>query len=864
MLRVFGRREALWVGLLVGGLTTVSLSVATIPTTIQNFFLAGTQPNMLLEPIADAQECMACHAYFDAEKEPGRLWAASMMGQSARDPIFHAALAIANQDAAFAGELCIRCHVPGGWLEGRSKDPTGGMLNATDMQGVSCNFCHRMVDPVFTPGSSPPVDHKILAQINPKPESPHSGNFIVDPVDRRRGPLDLGPEFTWHTWLKSPFHSKSAMCATCHDVSNPVFVRQPDGTYAMNTPGQPHPTGNKADMFPLERTFSEWSQSIFAQGPVDVGGRFGGNLPAVSSCQDCHMPHEQAKNCVMGDPRPSVPLHHFNGANTWVLKAIRNLYDDSETFLSAATVDASIARAREMLQKASDTELISFVNVMILARLLMPDDFGIVILAAIAIAVVEAVTATSYGAVLVRRLTVDRDFYDTVWTMNVLRGVIFGAIVVVTAELQADILGDPRIASILLVVALTIALDGFASVGLMRLEREMRFDRLTRFHVTSRIAVTVCTLTLAFALGNYWCLVLGNLAARVFTLPFTYWIAPHAPRFCLKHWRELLHFSKWMVVVNSCQMVEMQAANFALGRFVGTRALGMWGVSYQLAAVPVTELAVPIRQPIYAGYAQVQRDPALLRAHFLAGFGLLAAAIVPFSVGTALVAPQLERLVLGQAWQGAAVFIAICALYTLIECLAHFTGSIFYIKDAQDRLARVYVPLMAIRVACVVPAAIQFGAPGVGAAMIGTALLNCVVWHWRTALLMDIPRTATLMEARRPLFAAAAMSVVVIAIQSVWPTASGTLAVIWQLCVLAGVGAAVHIGTALLLWWQAGMPPGAERRLMVIAGTAWRSLRERLGRRRARPCASNRAMARCWPATAAGGRTCRRRWRCAG
>jgi len=351
------RREAAWLAVVGAGVGVAAVVANPINTTLLDFFLAGSQPGILVEEIATAEECMGCHSYVDPVQEPGRPWAASMMGQSARDPVFHAALAIANQDAAFAGDLCLRCHTPGGWIEEHSTPTNGSALQFKDFQGVSCNVCHRMVDPVYRPGISPLEDEGILASVGTLPPNPHSGNFVIDPYDRRRGPHDLGPFFPAHYWLQAPFQGTSNMCATCHDVSNPVYDRQPDGTYALGPLNTPHATGDKYQQFPMERTYSEWSRSEFAAGPVNVNGRFGGNLAAVSSCQDCHMPPTEGRSCGFGEFRPNLRQHHFNGGNTWVLRAVRELYPDSETFLNADTVDDSIARAEEMLRLASDMEL---------------------------------------------------------------------------------------------------------------------------------------------------------------------------------------------------------------------------------------------------------------------------------------------------------------------------------------------------------------------------------------------------------------------------------------------------------------------------------------------------------------------------
>lgn len=338
----------------------VTVALATqVPTTMNDYFGPGTQPHEFSDPIYEVSFCSGCHGNFNADTEPLRPWAASMMGQSARDPIFLAALAIANQDAAFAGDLCLRCHAPAGWLKGRSTPTDGSALDPNDLQGVTCHVCHRMVRPTYVKGQSPPDDPNILANLDHLPPAdPHSGQYIIDPRDRRRGPYEL-VDFFVHEWRASPFHNESEMCATCHDVSNPLFTRQPDDTYTLdpNSLDQPHGTHEKYDQFPAERTYSEWTLSDFAQGPVDVGGRFGGNLPAVSSCQDCHMPPTTGFGCFFGEERSDLGRHYFNGANTWVVQAVRNLYPDSETFLTDASVAASIARAEDMLRNASDLEL---------------------------------------------------------------------------------------------------------------------------------------------------------------------------------------------------------------------------------------------------------------------------------------------------------------------------------------------------------------------------------------------------------------------------------------------------------------------------------------------------------------------------
>jgi hypothetical protein len=114
--------------------------------------MPGSQPgSTTLDP---SSWCDNCHGDYDRAIEPAHNWRGSMMAQAARDPLFLAAMTAAEQDAIWltgtpnAGSLCIRCHSPGGWLAGRAEPVNGSALQGADFDGVSCDTCHRMVDPM--------------------------------------------------------------------------------------------------------------------------------------------------------------------------------------------------------------------------------------------------------------------------------------------------------------------------------------------------------------------------------------------------------------------------------------------------------------------------------------------------------------------------------------------------------------------------------------------------------------------------------------------------------------------------------------------------------------------------------------------
>ncbi len=335
--------------------TILPVQAGFVPTTLRDMDLPGTQPfegAVLEDP---SVSCVSCHGGYDQHVEAWHNWGGSMMGQAARDPIFLACLAIAEQDAPSVGDLCIRCHSPGGWQEGRSVDTSGGQLTARDRHGVQCDFCHRMVDHIYVPGVSPDEDVAVLDAIDPLPLQYGGGQFINDPVPVRRGPYD--DVEASHASLKSPFHKSSELCGVCHDVSNPVFMRIGPDRYVPAPFDQPHPDMDHRNMFPIERTYSEWSVSEYALLGV-YAPQFAGNKPdgVVSSCQDCHMRSVSGYGASQGDPplRDDLGLHDFMGGNTFVPDLLPHFFPDE---VNPAQLRDAKARAESMLQLAATLEL---------------------------------------------------------------------------------------------------------------------------------------------------------------------------------------------------------------------------------------------------------------------------------------------------------------------------------------------------------------------------------------------------------------------------------------------------------------------------------------------------------------------------
>jgi hypothetical protein len=356
----------IWVFLM--GFTIKGLFFSSVNTTIDDFFLPGSQPGQSGN-LESPSKCDNCHGGYDSTVEPAFNWRGSMMSQAMRDPLFLATMTIANQDAPNSGDLCLRCHTPEGWLEGRSIPTDGSSLAASDYEGITCDFCHKIVeptslgvnphpsDPDYTSGTYP-NDQAYLAGLSVIPPASANGMYVTDSDNAKRGPFTDADGN--HQELYSPYHSESAICGTCHDVSNPVFSAVTDGMgniidYEPNTMGAQAPDFNPHSMLPIERTYSEWKMSAYNTPTGVYSEVFGGNKDYVASCQDCHMQDVTGYGCNKNPPlRNDLPLHDMTGGNTFIPKTLYSLYDND---VDTTALNAGIERARFMLRNAAKLDI---------------------------------------------------------------------------------------------------------------------------------------------------------------------------------------------------------------------------------------------------------------------------------------------------------------------------------------------------------------------------------------------------------------------------------------------------------------------------------------------------------------------------
>jgi Polysaccharide biosynthesis protein len=287
---------------------------------------------------------------------------------------------------------------------------------------------------------------------------------------------------------------------------------------------------------------------------------------------------------------------------------------------------------------------IGLVSTIILARLLVPEDFGLVALAMTLLGALEVTGRFGLDRALIRHQQAGRELYDTAWTLQLIRGVAMALILALTAGFWADFFDEDRLQNILYVFAVMALIKGFRNIGIVQFSRDLEFDPLFKLELRSQTGAAIASIVLALLWQSYWALILGVVVERTLLVALSYTAHPHRPRLSLEGSRYLIHFSKWVMANSIIVYLNRRSDVFILGKLASVDVVGHYSIAKQLSTLASNEIASPAARAFYSGFARTATDLERLRALYLSTLAVLLLVGLPLAVGIACVGDLVIRV----------------------------------------------------------------------------------------------------------------------------------------------------------------------------------------------------------------------------
>ena len=480
---------------------------------------------------------------------------------------------------------------------------------------------------------------------------------------------------------------------------------------------------------------------------------------------------------------------------------------------------------------------LGFLSTIILARLLMPSDFGLIAIATAVIGIIGVISEFSLYKALVQRDDPEQAHFDTAWTMNVIRGAIVAVIIAFLAMPIASFYGDERLRGVMLLMAVSTFVGSFNNTKLAVFERELQFHQSFVLSLTGKVVGFVGTVGVAYFTRSYWALVIGPLITEFALVVVSYALFPYRPRPTLSHYKDLLSYSIWLTFGRWVQAFSWRSDPLLLGYFLAPQMIGQYSMGNRITSKTIGDLSQPIKQILFPAFSRIKNDPQRLRGAYLRSQGVLCMLCFPVAMTFAVTAPELVATALGDNWLLAVTVVQVIAITRMLqmtenlEAIAMATGHTkqMFWRDVLNLIIRWPSVLAGIYFGYDDPYDMFMGA------LIGrfvAVTLNTLLHMQLLGRLTTISMTDHFVAIWRSAVAAAAMATAVLAVRTVLPFGTDFEGMIYRLAVMIPLGGLTYFASLFLLWLATGRREGVETETVSILLGLLAKTTARFGRRR--------------------------------
>ena len=440
--------------------------------------------------------------------------------------------------------------------------------------------------------------------------------------------------------------------------------------------------------------------------------------------------------------------------------------------------------------------------VAILARMLSPEDFGLLGIALLTLTALKRFSNLGFDQALIQNASTDVDSYlNTYWSLEIVRGVVLTGVLLLAAPYVAGFFGEPRATPILRVIAATPLLLGFRNPGIVYFKKKLDFHKQFVYTLSGSVTNFVVALAVAIATRSVWALVFGYVASDAARLLVSYLTHGYRPRpgFDVDAARDLFGFGKWMTGAGIAYFVLNQGDDAVIGWVLTAASLGFYQVAYRFAKAPATEISQIISSVAFPAYSQLQDDIPSLRTAFYRTLQVTTFIAFPVAVGIAVVAPTFVEAVFGPEWLPMVPAMQLIAVYGLFIALGSTYSPVWKALDRPDFMTKLAVIRLLATAVVIIPATRRFGITGTAATVLGVYLFPIMpIDVYLVIQSVDTSLGRLLQELSYPAAASFLMGGVVYWLQNTLSPGSMLL----ELVALVAAGAAVYGAAVAVLETQ--------------------------------------------------------------
>jgi O-antigen/teichoic acid export membrane protein len=426
-------------------------------------------------------------------------------------------------------------------------------------------------------------------------------------------------------------------------------------------------------------------------------------------------------------------------------------------------------------------KVLDFIRTVVLARLIAPDDFGLMGIAMLVISLVQAFTSLGLSSALVQRKDeLEPEYLNTAWTVEIIRGLSLGVLLLVSAPLVGVFFDAPEAASLTQLMAIGLMIGGFANVAVVAFDRNLEFQRRFMYRLVPNLADLIVSVGLALLLRNAWALAAGWVVSRLATVIASYVAHSYRPRLRWDQERAatLFRFGIWLLGSQILIYLMLNLDDIWVGRLLGATALGFYQMAFTLSQVMTTEVTSVVNSVAFPAYARLQDDTPRLRRAYLGSLQFVAFVSFPMAAGLWFVGEQAVETLLGEKWLPALPAFYVLLIWGLIRSLLATTGPLFQAVGRPGIATRIQVFQVVLLAVAIFPMTNEWGIVGAAWATVVAAVVPDAVALVRASRITAATPREIMPVILVPLFQSALMYALLLGLRE-WGFSDGAVVLLW-------------------------------------------------------------------------------------
>lgn len=435
------------------------------------------------------------------------------------------------------------------------------------------------------------------------------------------------------------------------------------------------------------------------------------------------------------------------------------------------------------------TRGLTLLMMIIMARLLSPEAFGIYGFAMLTIAGVTEFTTTGVTEALIQHEEEDVDeFLNTAWTIQFVRGIGVTLILVGLAPFVAAFFQEPVVTDFLRFMAIATLIAGLHNPAVVYFRKSLNFHKQFLYRASGTVMQFAVGVGLAYAWESVWAFAVAYVAVELTRTPVSYLAHDYRPRpeFHVDYARDMIGYGKWITGSSILYYLWNQGDDVIVGWLLSTAALGWYRLGYRLSNAPATEVSKVVSNVMFPTFSKLQDEPAALRDAFFRTIQITALVAFPMAFGIVAVAPSFVRGFLGTDWLPMVPVLQLLALFGLLGTVATPGGTVFRAVGRPDYATKMQALRVASMAVLIVPATMAYGIVGTALVVVGVFVFPVFpVEFYLLVQVLDTTYRRLLIELGYPIVASTTMLLTVLAVRTALSGAPAVLTFV--LLVLAGI-----------------------------------------------------------------------------